>query len=86
MNHPSRLTKVEIIAHPEGAKVCLEGIVPLPRDYEQGAAAQNEKYLAAVDQVRRALPELLPSLVRRYSELRTEIQLSAESQDHDAGS
>ena len=72
MNRPVRMTKVEIIAHPEGASVCLEGVVPLPRDYEQDAEAHRKKFLAALDQVKRALPELLPLLVHYYSRPRSE--------------
>jgi hypothetical protein len=78
MNHPPRLTKVEIKVHPEGASVCLEGVVPLPREHPLDAAVHREKYLAAVDQVKRALPELLPLLVHHYSQPRTEIPLCRE--------
>lgn len=63
----ARLTKLDIIADPEGAKVCIEGIVPLPREYCQDAAIRKQRYQAALDRVRASLPELLPLLVLRHS-------------------
>jgi len=70
----TRLTKLDIIADPEGAKVCIEGIVPLPGEYCQDAAIRKQRYQAALDQVRASLPELLPLLVLRHSGPRNESQ------------
>ena len=69
------LSKIEVSAAPGGANVCVRGFVPLPLGPLPTLQEQNEKFEAAISQLKLALPELIPLLVLEIVESQTKFRL-----------
>ena len=66
------IDSVVVTAVPRGAKIRIEATVPLPQAPHPSAAVLREKRLAALGLIEAQLETLIPELVLRCSEQRSE--------------